>query len=164
MMQALRSFSTNSLRLFRGFLLLAFLMISSCSVEQPVNFDFQKNERNHYPNSYLLCPKNYCYSKVDAMSPVYSCSATKLESTWKKMILLQSRWYLLREDLQHSRYQYVQYSRLFHFPDLIDVIFIPLSSHTSTLAIYSRAKYGYYDFNVNKKRVKSLIAQLNNLI
>ena len=61
------------------------------------------------------------------------------------------------------QYTYIQRSRLFHFPDTINVKLIALPNHQSTIAIYSRSKYGYGDLGVNKKRVQHWIKQLQTL-
>ncbi len=51
-------------------------------------------------------------------------------------------------------------SAFFGFPDLIDVETIETGEAKSTLAIYSRSKYGYYDFGVNKRRVETWLREL----
>ena len=65
-------------------------------------------------------------------------------------------------DQDGLQYQYRQRSLVFRFPDFVDVRYIPIDDHTSTLAIYSRAKYGYSDFGVNKKRVEMWLALLQS--
>jgi uncharacterized protein (DUF1499 family) len=42
------------------------------------------------------------------------------------------------------------------------VQFIPITETSSTLAVYSRARYGYYDFHVNENRVKKWLAALTD--
>lgn len=113
------------------------------------------------PNYYLVCPENYCNVTPSKLSPIYSVSVSELKSAWEKMLAQQPRVTQTLSDPQANQYQYVQRSFLFRFPDDIDVQFISLSSHTSTLAIYSRARYGKYDFGVNQKRINHWLSQLS---
>lgn len=133
--------------------------LTGCSDVKPIDFDFKNLVRNNKPNSYLVCPENYCSTRIDQVAPVYRMNVTTLMNAWQQMITLQPRTRLLSHAKPLS-YQYVQYSRFFHFPDYIDVAFIPLTDKTSTLAIYSHSVYGHYDFGVNEKRVQSWIHDL----
>lgn len=54
---------------------------------------------------------------------------------------------------------YVQRSRLFRFPDYISVKAVPVSGGAS-LAIWSRARYGYSDLGVNKARIDDWLSRL----
>lgn len=147
------------MRYFTVILLLFGLNTGWCQM-QTLDFDFKKLVRPDKPNTYLVCPKDYCSAPVDEIAKTYPMSAQALDKTWQAMIAKQPRTKLMASDPQKLAYQYVQYSRFFHFPDHINVIFIPLTEHTSTLAIYSRSVYGHYDFHVNEKRVKSWLSQL----
>lgn len=144
-----------------------FLMITvlatGCVNMKPADFNFNTLVRTNKPNSYLVCPKNYCHTRVDTDALEYKASAASLIAAWRNMIKAQPRTTLLASNPQQLTFQYVQYSRFFHFPDYIDVQFIPLTDHTCTLAIYSRAVYGYYDFHVNENRVKTWLGALKRL-
>ena len=135
-------------------ILLITFFLTGCSDMKPIDFDFKKLVRDSKPNSYLVCPDDYCNTRIDQVAPVYSMNVKSLVTAWQQMITSQPRTHLLSH-AQPLSYQYVQYSRFFHFPDYIDVAFIPLTDKTSTLAIYSRSVYGHYDFRVNEKRVQS---------
>jgi uncharacterized protein (DUF1499 family) len=128
---------------------------------KPADFNFNLLVRTGKPNSYLVCPKNYCHTRVDTEALEYKASAASLIAAWKEMIAAQPRTTLLASNLQQLTFQYVQYSRFFHFPDYIEVQFIPLTDHTCTFAIYSHAVYGYYDFHVNENRVKTWLKAIN---
>ena len=137
------------------------VLITGCSNTEPTAFEFKSLVRTNKPNSYLLCPKKYCHTRVDGEAYIYKANTTALISAWKKMIAIQPRTTLLVSNQEAGSFQYVQYSRFFHFPDYIDVKFIPLTKSTSTLAIYSHAVYGYYDFHVNENRVKSWLKAID---
>jgi uncharacterized protein (DUF1499 family) len=52
------------------------------------------------------------------------------------------------------RLAYIQHSATFRFPDIIMVEFVPLGPERSSLAIFSRSRYGEFDFQKNRKRVE----------
>lgn len=112
------------------------------------------------PNYYLVCPKGYCKSKPDAISPVFDVSVTELYQSWQKMIAKQPRTKLVAQHQSDWQFTYVQRSFLFRFQDFITVTFIRINAKQSTLAVYSRSKTGYYDFGVNRRRVKSWLSKL----
>ena len=49
---------------------------------------------------------------------------------------------------------------VFGFPNIIDIRVIDIEAARSTLAIYSRSQYGYYDFGANKWRVEMWLKEL----
>ena len=55
---------------------------------------------------------------------------------------------------------HVQRSRVFRFPDEIRAEVVALGQDSSGISIDSRARYGFYDFGVNRRRIRRLIAQL----
>jgi len=147
-----------------GWLILIIIFLSGCTDMKPIAFDFKTLQRNDKPNSYLICPPHFCTTKVDAVSPVYQVDLKTLETAWQTLIATQPRIEVTAANPANHTYQYVQRSLILRFPDYIDVQFIPLNNHQSTLAIYSHAVYGYYDFHVNEKRVTTWLAELNQLL
>lgn len=115
------------------------------------------------PNYYLVCPKNKCPHKAHATAPIFTLSKDALITAWKKMQSTQPRLSETYHDKASSHYQYVQRSFVFRFPDYIDVKFYAIDSTHSTLAIFSRSKYGYSDMGVNKKRVSTWLAALEKI-
>jgi uncharacterized protein (DUF1499 family) len=59
-----------------------------------------------------------------------------------------------------GQYEWIQRSALMRFPDTITARFIALDAGASTLAIYSRSKFGRSDFGVNRARVSDWLAKL----
>lgn len=55
---------------------------------------------------------------------------------------------------------YVQRSKVFRFPDYVSVRALDLGDGRASLAIYSRAVYGYGDFGVNAARVDRWLSRL----
>jgi uncharacterized protein (DUF1499 family) len=118
--------------------------------------------RSQRPNQYLVCPPGFCAAKPDAESPVYPVAAATLRDRWLGLIDQQSGIERVAVSPDHLQYDIIQRSRLLHFPDSITVRFIPLGEARSTLAIYSRAHYGYSDFGVNRQRVQSWLSALQS--
>ncbi|MEZ5833881.1 MAG: DUF1499 domain-containing protein [Dongiaceae bacterium] len=122
--------------------------------------DFQTLQRGPNPNQYLLCPAKLCSAEADGTAPVFDLPIDQLQSAWSQMIADQPHVQLLRRDITNMQIDYVQRSRLLHFPDLITVRFVPVDDTHSTLAIYSRSIYGKGDFGVNRERIGTWIAKL----
>jgi len=57
----------------------------------------------------------------------------------------------------------IQRSALFRFPDLVTVEFVALAPDRSSLALYSRARYGRSDFGVNRRRVLRWLSRLQQI-
>lgn len=127
-----------------------------------INFKILKLKRK--PNQYLVAPDGYCENaRPHRISPIFIASAEELHQAWEKMIAGQPRTTLVKSDAATMTYEYVQRSALMRFPDYITVQFINTPGQsTSTLAIYSRSKYGYRDFGVNRKRIENWLQLLNN--
>jgi uncharacterized protein (DUF1499 family) len=53
---------------------------------------------------------------------------------------------------------------MMNFPDTISVRFYALEENRSTLAVYSRSHYGYYDLGVNRRRVQSWLLELKQRV
>lgn len=127
---------------------------------EPSSIDFHTLQRHARPNQHLVCPSTVCTATPDAVSPVYNVPVTVLRNAWLGMILQQPRVERLAVSADELQYDFMQRSRLLRFPDTITVRFIPLSPAMSTLAIYSRSHYGYSDFGVNRQRIESWLASL----
>jgi uncharacterized protein (DUF1499 family) len=122
--------------------------------------DFASLQRAPVPNQYLLCPAGMCLAETDGAAPVFNLPADQLQGDWELMIVDQPRVQEVRRDLTAMQVDYVQRSRLFRFPDLITVRFIPVDDTHSTVAIYSRSIYGKGDMGVNHARIDDWLAKL----
>jgi uncharacterized protein (DUF1499 family) len=127
---------------------------------QRPRIDFASLERTSRPNQYLVCPPATCAATVDRDSPVFAVPAGRLRDAFLKIVAGQPRVRLLTADAEAGYYEFEQQSRFMGFPDTVTVQFIGLNETTSTLAIYSRAHYGYRDFGVNQARIDAWLAAL----
>lgn len=122
--------------------------------------DFASLQRGPAPNQYLLCPEGLCTTQTDGAAPVFDVPADQLQVAWDEMVAAEPRTQVLRRDVTNMEVDYVQRSRLFRFPDVISVRFIPVDDAHSTLAIYSRSVYGKGDMGVNHARIDGWLAKL----
>lgn len=137
------------------------LTLTGCEPMYPTAFDFIAFKRSSKPNSYLVCPRGYCHNKIDEPAPIFNVNVKELQKAWDEVIQAQPRIQTLAANQTNHTFEYVQRSLVMRFPDTIHVALIPINEKQSTLAIYSESVYGYYDFNVNKKRVQSWITELS---
>jgi hypothetical protein len=113
--------------------------------------------------SFLACPPDYC-SVVEAVaSPVFDLPWDRLHDYWVEMISGEPRVVRTLADLGPGRYVYIQHSPVFRFPDIVTVELIPLGPTHSSIAVYSRSRYGEYDFAKNRKRVEKWLFLLQKV-
>ena len=148
-----------------GFLMLlisSVLFIQGCS--QGLTPNFQQLTLPRTPNYYLVCPAKYCNVTPSEISPVFPVSADDLYNAFNQMISHESRVNFVYTIPEQGQFQLVQKSLVLGLPDDITVQFIALSENTSTLAIYSKSRYGFYDFGANKRRVTAWLEQLKKMV
>lgn len=110
------------------------------------------------PNFYLVCPLGFAETYPDQVAPVFPFPIKVLHEKCLAIIQTASRVEITRSD--GNVIEYIQRSLICGFPDNISIHLIRIDEHSSTIAIASRARYGYYDFGVNKRRVRRLISSL----
>ena len=114
-------------------------------------------------NAFLACPRGYCAISSGAASPVFAISARELYGAFTRLAASEPRTSTLLDD-PPRRIVLMQRSALFRFPDIITAEFVPLAADRSSLAVYSRARYGSYDFGVNRRRIEAWVAGLERFI
>ena len=111
-------------------------------------------------NQYLVTPDDYCSARAHMDSPTFDLPVEDLRERWMTMIASQPRVETRKADDAAMQYEFIQRTKLMRFPDIITVRFIPLEQRRSTLAVYSRSRYGLRDFGVNKDRVRAWLEAL----
>jgi hypothetical protein len=111
-------------------------------------------------NAFLACPPDYCNAAEAAASPVFAVPWQRLARYWDTAITGEPRIVRLAAEPGSARRVLIQRSAVFRFPDIVVVEFVALGSEQSSLAIYSRARYGKLDFGVNRRRVERWLALL----
>jgi len=108
------------------------------------------------PNWYRMVPADSAverHAERDAHPPTFEVSAAELGAAFDAVATADDDVEVLAGSAGDGFVTYVQRSKLFKFPDYVSVRFIDLPAGGSTLGIFSRARYGQKDFDVNEKRV-----------
>jgi uncharacterized protein (DUF1499 family) len=111
-------------------------------------------------NGALACPPGYCTAPGAIASPAFTVSKDRLIGYWRDLLAGEKRVTLLVRDNNGGRQIVLQRSALLDFPDVISVEFVSLGPDRSSLAIYSRARYGRSDFGVNRARIGRWLGSL----
>jgi uncharacterized protein (DUF1499 family) len=113
--------------------------------------------------SFLFCPPVYCPAAEAIASPVFPLPWERLRDYWTEVISGEKRVETIAADPDNRRFVYIQHSAAFRFPDIITVEFVQLGPNRSSIAIYSRSRYGHFDFGKNPKRVGKWLALLEKM-
>jgi uncharacterized protein (DUF1499 family) len=113
-------------------------------------------------NSFLACPPDYCAAAA-APSPVFALPVERLANAWRRMLAGEPQVFPVDSEPEAHRFTFIQRTPLLHFPDIVTVEFVALSPDRSSLALYSRARYGRGDFGANRKRVMRWMSQMEAL-
>jgi uncharacterized protein (DUF1499 family) len=113
--------------------------------------------------SFLFCPPGYCPAAEAIVSPVFPMPWERLHEYWTEVIAGEKRVETIAAGPDERRFVYIQHSPTFRFPDIITVEFVQLGPNRSSLAIYSRSRYGHYDFGKNRKRAGKWLALLEKV-
>jgi hypothetical protein len=90
---------------------------------------------------------------ADATCPEFRIGAADLWSVWMEFAARQPRLVLRARDAHASRSLHVQRSAVLRFPDLVRAEIVALGAERSSLVLDSRARFGCWDFGVNRRRV-----------
>lgn len=112
-------------------------------------------------NSWRVAPEGAA-GRPDAAAPVYSVPADELAVAFDAAILAQPRTERIAGDPADDFMTYRQRSLVFGFPDYISVRAVPAAGGSS-IAIWSRARYGTADFGVNEARVSAWLELMKPL-
>jgi hypothetical protein len=112
---------------------------------------------------FLFCPPGYCPAAEAIASPVFPLPWERLHEYWTEVVSGEKLVETIAADPDGRRFVYIQHSPTFRFPDIITVEFVPLGPRRSSIAIYSRSRYGHYDFGKNRKRVGKWLALLEKV-
>ncbi len=122
--------------------------------------DYSRLRLRRSPNQYLVAPVGTTADQPHRVAPIFAMPVEKLAAQFRSHALSQPRTKMLKVSANGRDLELVQRSRVFRFPDRISVQFLPLPKGRSTLIVYSRARYGYRDFGVNRKRIDAWLAAL----
>jgi uncharacterized protein (DUF1499 family) len=110
-------------------------------------------------NTFLACPAGYCAATA-ASSPIFAVSVARLADDWGEMVASESGVVPVAAEPTQHRLVFIQHTMLLRFPDIVTVEFVDVAPDRSSLAIYSRSRYGRGDFGTNRRRVERWLSQL----
>jgi uncharacterized protein (DUF1499 family) len=145
--------------------LLLGLVLSGCRGEGakglpvPPRMDFSHLERPSSPNTALAAPAGFVPTP-DIVTRRYDVPPEKLFAAIRAVALAQPRTYLQIAYDDKMQAHFVARSLIWNFPDLIAVQVRP----DSTLILWSRSVYGESDLGVNKKRLRTWLAALDEAL
>jgi uncharacterized protein (DUF1499 family) len=113
-------------------------------------------------NAFLVCPPNYCRATA-APSPVFGMTPAQLAEAMRHLIAEQPSVFLVDAGPEARRFTLIQHTPLLRFPDIVTVEYVVLGPDRSSLAIYSRARYGRGDLGTNQRRVLAWLNRLQQL-
>jgi uncharacterized protein (DUF1499 family) len=113
-------------------------------------------------NAFLACPPDYCQAMA-ASSPIFSLPAARLVQLWTQMMTGEPRIVIVTDEPQQHRLVIIQRTPLLRFPDIVTVEFVAIDDNRSSLAVYSRARYGSGDFGTNRRRVLAWLGRIEQL-
>lgn len=116
------------------------------------------------PNEFLMLPEGYGPLRPQAHSPRFAASAESLRDAWLEILKVEPRTEVTDRSPDGLQIEAVQRTAVFRFPDLISARFVPLPDGGSTLAVYSRARFGRWDFGVNRRRIERWLARLRQQV
>lgn len=146
-------------RFVRINLCVVFLALGGGCAASPVPSDLRLIERSFAPNDAIACPAAVCRGKPDVESPTFQLDAERLGAIVRTVISDQPRTALVEEHAEQAQMVFVQRSEIFGFPDTIWVQIVDLGTRTSIIA-YSRSNYGFWDLGVNRRRLRTWIAEV----
>ena len=133
-------------------------LLAACSVTDPPS-NLALLERSSSPNNALACPPGVCVAQADIDSPTFAVALPVLMETAGQVIAAQPRTDRIDEEDSANRMVFIQRSKVLGFKDTVWVQGIEIDDGSS-LIIYSRSNVGYYDFGVNRDRVRSWMAAI----
>ncbi len=119
-------------------------------------------ERPSSPNTYFVAPQGMVEAQVDREAPVYAVPAAIMAKAFNDYVLTQPNALVVDGQVEGLWLTYVQRTPTLKMPDYITVKFIDLEDGKSTIAIYSRSRFGYGDMGVNKARVDTWLQSLSS--
>ena len=112
-------------------------------------------------NNWLVAPAGFVIAP-DAVAPMFNVPMRDLIDTFK-LVTLQSKGAAVVEESTHAVHLVVT-TPLMRFKDDVWALFMPVAEKTSTLALYSASRVGYWDLGTNRRRVRDWIERVQNAL
>ena len=113
------------------------------------------------PNQYLVLPAGFdAEATPQAASPVFDVPVQRLEQVALEIIRSRPRTVEVAADTARRAYAFVQRTPVMRFPDTVTIRFVDQGGGSSSIAVYSRSKFGKSDFGANRERVERWLAAI----
>jgi uncharacterized protein (DUF1499 family) len=117
--------------------------------------------RTGAPNDFLVAPEGATAARPDRIAEVHPMPPRALLERLDSVAMGAPRTERIGGSLDEGWITYVQRSRVFGFPDYVSVRAVEVPGG-SALIVWSRARFGYGDFGVNRARVENWLAALGD--
>ena len=118
---------------------------------------------SQYPNYYRVARSDLTEWPVQQEAEIYAANAATVAAAFDAFVVAQPRVDRVAGTVEEGWLTYVQRTESFQFPDYISVRFYDIDdTGKSTLAIYSRSRFGQGDMGVNEARVKSWLTSIDS--
>ena len=112
------------------------------------------------PNHYLIAPEGFAGSRPDEAAPAFDLPAKELYDRARRLVLAEPRTTPLEDAPERLAFEVRQRTPVWRFPDDITIEALPIGERRATLALYSRARCGYWDFGVNRRRARRWLGRV----
>ncbi|MEM9228808.1 MAG: DUF1499 domain-containing protein [Pseudomonadota bacterium] len=117
------------------------------------------------PNSFRIAIPEFTEHPVDLQAPIYAVDAITLSRAFDTFVIGQPRVERVAGTPEEGWLTYVQRTPQLQLPDYISARFYNLEdTGQSTLAIYSRSRFGYGDLGVNGARVRAWLGAIDSFV
>lgn len=118
-------------------------------------------KRRRTKNDALICRPEQCPAPRDEDAPVYAVPPEQLRALLARVIADEPLTERVAHDDEKLIDRYIQRSRLWRFPDTINLRFHALPDGGSTLTLYSRSQLGRRDMGANLARLRRWLDKLS---
>jgi uncharacterized protein (DUF1499 family) len=122
--------------------------------------DFRTLVRRTRPNDALICPRDHCPNAVpEREPPAWPVAARQIRTTVSAVAGAEPGTTLLED--RGAALRFLVRSRLFRFPDTVNVEIISRPGGETTVALYSRSLIGRTDFGANRRRLERWLTEVD---
>lgn len=123
--------------------------------------DFAALKPRQRPNWYLVAPAGLCREATPHReAPVFDMERDALVTRVHTLLSREPQISVHASSEAGDRLALVQRTPIMRWPDYVDIAVLDAADGGSTLAVYSRSKFGYRDFGANRKRVEGWLSEL----
>ncbi|MBB5514938.1 uncharacterized protein (DUF1499 family) [Rubricella aquisinus] len=118
------------------------------------------------PNSFRVVPvlggQPQSAERVDMEAPIYAANPAIIALALDEFALRQPRTERIAGTPESGWMTYVQRSDLMRYPDYVSVMIFELEDGNSTIALFSRSRFGHGDMGVNGDRMRRWLGTLSS--